>query len=91
MADMREAWDDYKQAQRARRRMRLPERQAEIRALTGKGFDVREFNSGYQFRINGELDLFPVHRRYHHVPTQQRGPYENALSTAVKFLRVEAT
>ena len=87
MGDMGDAWDGYRQAQTARRRIRLPGRQSEILALRGKGFDVVDMNRGFHFRVDGALDLFPTHRRFHHIPSNTRGAYQNPMAVAVQFLR----
>ena len=84
--DMGDAWREYRRAQQQRRGDRLGPRTAEIEALAGKGFDVRTL-SAYQFRIDGTLDLYPIHRRFHHLPTQQRGGYRHPLDVAMRFLR----
>jgi len=79
-------WRDHRQAQQARRRMRLPKRTDEIVALRNKNFDVRELTP-YQFRVDGRLDLYPIHRRYHDTQTGERGNYTSALSIALRRLR----
>lgn len=89
--DVSESWKEYGRAQRQRRTDRLPIRQGEILALRAKGFDVQDMNGGYQFRVDGKLDLYPIHRRYHVLQANQRGTYQNVLACAVKFLRSGAT
>lgn len=81
-----ELWKEYRRAQQQRRSDRLGPRTDEILALKGKGFDVRELTP-YHFRIDGKLDLFPIHRRYHFVAENVRGGYRDPLSAAVRFLR----
>lgn len=46
----------------------------EIWALLKKGHKVSQLTP-YQFRINGVLDLFPVHCRYRNIKTNKRGFY----------------
>lgn len=87
MGDAGEIWEGYREAQQARRRIRLPIRQQEILALRGKGYDVVEMNDGYCFRIDGKLDLYPIHRRWHFLPRNVRGDYKNALACCVKLLK----
>jgi hypothetical protein len=41
----------------------------------------------YQLRVDERLDLYPVNRRWHHLPTQERGHYTSALQVARRFLR----
>lgn len=36
----------------------------------------RTLTSG-QYRINEQLDIYPRHKRFFFVPTQERGTYEN--------------
>lgn len=86
MGDMGDAWEGYREAQQARRWRRLPGRQQEILDLRGAGFDVRQLTD-YQFRIDGRLDLYPIHRRYHDVQANRRGSYRNAKDIAVRVLR----
>lgn len=81
-----ELWREYRRAQQQRRSDRLGPRTEAILALKGKGFDVRALTE-YQFRIDGALDLFPIHQRYHHLPTQARGGYRNPVDVAMRFLR----
>lgn len=83
---MGEVWREYRRAQQERRAERLPGRTEEILALKAKGYDVRQL-SEYQFRIDGALDLYPIHRRYHALKVNQRGDYKSALAVAVKFLK----
>ncbi len=59
--DMGEAWREYRRAQQQRRADRIGPRTDEILALRGKGFDVKPLTD-FQFRIDGKLDLFPIHR-----------------------------
>lgn len=84
-----EDWREYRRAQQQRRQERHGPRRADILALRGKGFDVVALTD-FQFRVDGALDLYPIHRRYHHLPTKQRGDYKNAMEVAVRLLRVKA-
>ena len=79
-------WTEYRRAQRDRRRARLPGRVEDIQHLVAKGFTVAELTP-YHYRVDGALDLFPVHRRYHHLPSGKRGGYTNTTAIAVRFLR----
>lgn len=73
--DMGEYWRDVKEASKEHKARVMPDRIAEIRALEGQGYTVRELNPGVQYRINGKLDLYPVHRRWHFIPANSRGRY----------------
>lgn len=84
--DMTAVWRDYRQAQQARRAVRLPLRTEEILALRGDNFHVRTLTD-FQFRIDGRLDLYPIHRRYHDMRTGRRGTYQTAKSVAIRILR----
>jgi hypothetical protein len=67
-------WErDYRDAQQQRRRERLPIRQQEIESLTG--VEVKKLNE-YQFRVNGKIDLYPIHHRYHILKSGKRGSYK---------------
>jgi hypothetical protein len=44
--------------------------------------EVRDLNQGYQYRVDGKLDIYPTHRRWHLLRTGQRGEY--GKSTAVE-------
>lgn len=85
--DETEIWKEYRRAQRQRRRNRLSPRIDAIVALRAKGYDVQELNGGYQFRIDGALDLYPIHQRYHDLRTQTRGGYKDPMAVAVRCLK----
>jgi hypothetical protein len=40
-----------------------------------KNHEVRDLNQGYQLRIDGLLDIYPTHRRYHILRTGERGEF----------------
>lgn len=84
--EITELWKEHRRAQQQRRASRLPARQAEVLALTGKGFRVEQ-KTEHHFRVDAKLDLFPIHRRYHHIPTNTRGNYRQAVACAMKWLR----
>lgn len=69
-------WSWYKHEQQARRARRLPIRTEEILALKRQGYDVQQ-KTAYHFRINGVLDLWPIHNRWHDLRTQERGGAKN--------------
>lgn len=71
-----EDFRQYKDEQQARRKERLPIRVAEIMALTNEGYKV-EKKTDYQFRIENVYDLYPIHNRWHHLPSGKRGGAEN--------------
>ncbi len=82
----KEMWNDYKEGQKERRLERLPGRQEEIKSLTGMGYTVKEMDRGYCFRINNEYDLYPIHNRWHHLPTGKRGGTGNLKTFILKWI-----
>ena len=84
-----EMWRAVRRDRQEQRAERLPGRQGEILALRGHGFGVRQLTE-YQFRIDGTLDLFPTRRRFHHIPTDTRGSYTDALMCARTMLNETA-
>lgn len=88
-----ELWREYRRAQQQRRADRLPIRSAEIEDLSRPGYKVRKLTD-YQFRVNGVLDLFPIHRRYHNIKTGRRGGYrggyKNLLALCFENLNGES-
>lgn len=87
--EMSEVWKDYRQQQQARRALRLPLRTEEILALRQSNFDVRQLTD-YQFRVDGRLDLYPIHRRFHDIKTGKRGTYQTAKAITVRVLRTSS-
>lgn len=75
-------WDaeDYrerKDEQQRRRAKRLPIRQAEIESISAN-YEVKKLTD-YQYRINGILDLYPIHKRFHNIKTNVRGNYKSVI------------
>lgn len=73
-SDMGEFHRQYKDAQQERRKNRLPIRTEEILNLSSHGYIV-EKKTDYQYRINGIIDLFPIHALFHHIKRNKRGKY----------------
>ena len=71
-----ETWTQWRHDQQVRRAKRLPVRTAEILALKRQGYDVEQ-RTDYHFRVNGRLDLWPIHNRWHDLLTQERGGAKN--------------
>ena len=65
-----------------------PERIREILALRELGYDVKKLTE-FQFRINNCVDLYPTHRRFHHLGSEQRGRYQSARQCVDKWLAWE--
>lgn len=78
-----EDFKEIREAQQKRRAERLVGRQKEIEELAPI-YQVKKLTP-YQYRINGVLDLYPIHRNYHNIKTNKRGTYKTALGI-VKLL-----
>lgn len=65
---------DYKTAQQKRREVRLPIRTSILMSLQGEGFKIEQ-KTPYHFRVNGRLDLWPIHNRFHDIKTGRRGGF----------------
>ena len=87
MSDMGEMYNDRREAQQERRAKRLPLRSAEIESLKSDGFEVKQLTP-YQFRVNGQLDLFPIHNRYHDIKRNVRGGYKSVVPFVKKFFEL---
>jgi hypothetical protein len=83
--EITEMWRAARREQQDRRHARLPVRTAEIEALRANGYTVQRLTD-YQFRINGRLDLFPIHRRWHDIKANRRGSYVSALAIVKRKL-----
>ncbi len=71
-----EDWDQYKEDQKERRKNRLPIRQKEIEDLAHLGYTVSK-KSEYHYRVNDQIDVWPIHNRYHILKTNKRGGYKS--------------
>lgn len=69
-----EFWKQYREEQKERRKNRLPELVLEIYSAGGSFGPVQKLTE-YQFRINGKIDIYPIHKRYHIIKTGKRGSY----------------
>ena len=79
-------WVEYHEEQRQRREKRLPIRTAAILALEQEGFVVQKLTD-YCFRINGRLDLFPIHNRWHDIKTNVRGGAKDLAVFAKEWVK----
>lgn len=82
MSDMREAFDALKEHNRERRAEAREAGVKAIRELATRGYEVKELTE-YQFRVNGVVDLYPVHRRFHELKTGRRGVYDRHWPAAI--------
>ncbi len=64
--------------------------QANLDLLKTEGFDIKNLNNGYHYRINGILDIFPVGRNYHDIKKNKRGGYRRNRILA-DFIRTYLT
>lgn len=85
MSEQVEIFREMREMRREERDRVLPDRIAEILALEADGYRVQKLNSGFQYRINGKFDLYPVHRRWHHLASGARGWYLTAKSIAERL------
>ncbi len=76
-------WKDYRKQQKERREIRLPIRTKEILSLKNL-FKIEEITP-YQFRINQQIDIYPLHNRYHILETGERGGYREAKVFLMEF------
>ena len=67
-----EDWQQYRREQQLRREKRLPVRTDAILSLRRQGYIVEQ-KTDYHFRVNGRMDLWPIHNRWHDLKTQERG------------------
>lgn len=86
MGDLGDDYRAYKDAQKKRRKERLPVRQQEIEALKELGYEVKKITE-FQFRINDTYDLYPIHNRWHNIKTQKRGGAQNLAEFIKKTLK----
>lgn len=76
MSEDSELWQAYREEQKQRRSERLPIRQEEIESLSEKGYEVKRLTA-YQYRIDGRIDLYPIHNRWHDLKTGRRGGHKH--------------
>jgi hypothetical protein len=79
-------WDQYRKEQKERRETRLPVRQSEIESLSDLGYVV-EKKTDFHYRINGTIDLWPIHNRWHNIKTGKRGGAKNLKEFIIKSLK----
>jgi hypothetical protein len=77
MSEMGDDFKALKEFQRQNKEIRRNKETPKILALTAHGFTVEQLTP-FHFRVNRVLDLFPTNRKYHYLPTQERGRYNDA-------------
>ena len=85
---MGDYWKDYGDIQQKRRRGRLQTGMREIVRLREFGYSV-ERKTDFQWRVNEEVDLYPIHKRYHVLRTGKRGDYHNATALILSVLPLD--
>ena len=86
MSEDGDLWRNHRKTQQERRAHRLPHRTIQILSLSKEGYWVKQL-SAYQFRINGVLDVYPIHNRWHDTKTGQRGGYADAKTFIRNFFK----
>jgi hypothetical protein len=84
--EISEQWKEHREAQQKRRQERLPGRTEEIKNLVKEGFHIEQ-KTEYQFRVNEQLDLYPIHNRYHDIKANKRGSYKHVTEFVKSFFR----
>ena len=80
-------WKDYKATQQQRRNKRLPVRIGALLSLEKQGFTVKKITSRH-YRINGRLDVWPLHSRYHDLQLDARGGFKSTTAYDIrKFIK----
>lgn len=82
--DVKEAWREYREEQVVRRQERLPRRTAQLLTLRNEGFEIEQ-KSPYQFRVNGVLDVWLTHNRYHDIKANKRGGFPDVAVFVRRF------
>jgi len=71
-------WKQYKAEQQQRRMARRAYWQVELARLRRAGFTVQQLHPDH-YRINGEVDFYPVHAQYHNLQNGYRGIIQRNL------------
>lgn len=75
MSDIREYFKHDREVRQKRKAAQRPQRIQEILDLEKKGYKVKEMTP-YQFRINGQVDIYPTNAKYHIFKGNYRGHYK---------------
>jgi len=88
--DTAEYWRWVKDQEREERNQRLEEGTPEIEALRTLGYKVERIEY-YQFRVNGQIDFYPMRRRWHHFKTGNRGSYTpgSVIGLVKRFVQID--
>lgn len=73
-----EFWKAVREEARLKRANRRESQYGDLIDLEDMGYDVRVVNEeGYQFRINGIIDIYPTNKKYHNLQSKRRGVYKD--------------
>lgn len=86
MNDTNALWRQHKELQRLRRNKRRPERMDKLLTLRKEGFSI-ELKSEYCVRINGRLDIWLTHNRYHDIRENKRGGFVEVQTFVRRFFQ----
>jgi hypothetical protein len=81
-----EMWREYKVDQRKRRAERLGPRVKQIMELKLDGYQVEQLTP-YQYRINNEVDVYPVHNRYCLLRYRRWGNYRDVKELIKRIIK----
>ena len=76
----------YRMEQEERRGRRMKVRIRKIMALVKEGFSVAQVRLN-QFRVNGRLDLFPLHNEWHDTATNKRGSAGDLIALVKEWMK----
>jgi hypothetical protein len=86
MSEAIETFRAIKSFYRKDRAQRRFEQIPDLLNLADQGFDIRVVNEdGYQFRVNGRLDIYPTNKRWHDIKENKRGGYESLTEFIPRF------
>lgn len=86
MSETVETFKAMKSFFRKERSQRRDEQIPDLLKLADQGYDIRVVNeAGYQFRVNGRLDIYPTNKRWHDLKKNKRGGYESLLDFIPSF------
>ena len=60
-----------------------------MKILQDHGYDIKSFNSGWQYRVNDKIDIYPRNERWHDLKTQDRGSYSKFQKNLTSFVQMK--
>jgi len=82
-----EDWKVYREAQKKRRAERVIIRRRQILGLRKLGYEVQQLTP-YQYRINGEIDVYPVHNRFCKLCYRRWGNYRDVEELVKRTIKL---